>query len=113
MKLARIALAIGLVAGALILLVDKDELCVSLFRTLHHVRELMDEVFGAENFVSFITFAKTSFKGWRIRVDTNDNGAAHIARQIELIAAGAAYITNGHAIQRIVEVVGQEYFFDI
>jgi len=27
---------------------------------LHHVRELMDEVFGAENFVSVITFAKTS-----------------------------------------------------
>jgi len=27
---------------------------------LHHVRELMDEVFGSENSVSFITFAKTS-----------------------------------------------------
>lgn len=27
---------------------------------LHHVRELMDEVFGAENFCSLITFAKTS-----------------------------------------------------
>ena len=27
---------------------------------LHHVRELMDEVFGAENFVSVITFQKTS-----------------------------------------------------
>jgi adenine-specific DNA-methyltransferase len=27
---------------------------------LHHVREVMDEVFGAENFVSVITFAKTS-----------------------------------------------------
>ena len=27
---------------------------------LHHVRELMDEVFGAENFVSVITFVKTS-----------------------------------------------------
>jgi adenine-specific DNA-methyltransferase len=26
---------------------------------LHHVRELMDEVFGAENFVSVITFSKT------------------------------------------------------
>ncbi|MFH1671985.1 MAG: site-specific DNA-methyltransferase, partial [Pseudomonadota bacterium] len=27
---------------------------------LHHVRELMDEVFGAENFVAVIAFAKTS-----------------------------------------------------
>lgn len=27
---------------------------------LHHVREIMDEVFGAENFVSQITFSKTS-----------------------------------------------------
>ena len=27
---------------------------------LHHVRELMDEVFGEENFVSVITFAKTT-----------------------------------------------------
>jgi adenine-specific DNA-methyltransferase len=27
---------------------------------VHHVRELMDEVFGAENFVNIITFAKTS-----------------------------------------------------
>ena len=27
---------------------------------LHHVREVMDEVFGAENFVALITFAKTT-----------------------------------------------------
>ena len=27
---------------------------------LHHVREIMDEVFGAKNFVSLITFAKTT-----------------------------------------------------
>jgi adenine-specific DNA-methyltransferase len=27
---------------------------------LHHVRELMDEVFGAENFVSLVTFQKTT-----------------------------------------------------
>lgn len=27
---------------------------------LHHVREILDEVFGAENFVSLITFVKTS-----------------------------------------------------
>ncbi len=27
---------------------------------LHHVRELMDEVFGAENFCSVINFRKTS-----------------------------------------------------
>ena len=27
---------------------------------LHHVRELMDQVFGAENFVSVVTFKKTA-----------------------------------------------------
>src|SRR5215207_6736674 len=27
---------------------------------IHHVRELMDEVFGAQNFVSLVTFSKTS-----------------------------------------------------
>ena len=27
---------------------------------VHHVREIMDEVFGNENFVSLITFSKTS-----------------------------------------------------
>lgn len=30
---------------------------------VHHVRELMDEVFGSENFVSLITFRKTGSKG--------------------------------------------------
>jgi adenine-specific DNA-methyltransferase len=30
---------------------------------LHHVRELMDEVFGSENFVSLISFKKTSGAG--------------------------------------------------
>jgi adenine-specific DNA-methyltransferase len=41
---------------------------------LHHVRELMDEVFGAENFVSEITFKKTSgFSG-----STLDNIADYI-----------------------------------
>ncbi len=30
---------------------------------LHHVRELMDEIFGAENFVSQISFIKTTGKG--------------------------------------------------
>ncbi len=41
---------------------------------LHHIRELMDEVFGAENFVSEITFKKTSgFSG-----STLDNIADYI-----------------------------------
>ena len=34
---------------------------------LHHVREVMDEVFGAENFVSLVAFAKTTgFAGKRL-----------------------------------------------
>jgi adenine-specific DNA-methyltransferase len=35
---------------------------------LHHVRELMDEVFGAGNFVSVITFAKTSGYGETVQL---------------------------------------------
>src|SRR5439155_10203373 len=27
---------------------------------LHHVREIMDEVFGAKNFIGLVTFTKTS-----------------------------------------------------
>jgi adenine-specific DNA-methyltransferase len=29
---------------------------------LHHVREIMDEIFGAENFISIITFKKTQYQ---------------------------------------------------
>jgi adenine-specific DNA-methyltransferase len=32
-------------------------------KNLHHVREVMDEVFGAENFLAVISFLKTSGKG--------------------------------------------------
>jgi adenine-specific DNA-methyltransferase len=39
---------------------------------LHHVRELMDEVFGSENFVSAITFAKTTSATSENLASTND-----------------------------------------
>ncbi len=39
---------------------------------VHHVKELMDEVFGAENFGSLITFAKTSALGSKYLPTTHD-----------------------------------------
>ena len=39
---------------------------------LHHVRELLDEVFGAENFVSIITFAKTTSATSELLSSTSD-----------------------------------------
>ncbi len=39
---------------------------------VHHVRELMDEIFGAKNFVSLITFSKTTGKGGRYLDETAD-----------------------------------------
>lgn len=39
---------------------------------LHHVRELLDEVFGAENFVSLITFKKTAGQTARYLAGTSD-----------------------------------------
>jgi len=39
---------------------------------LHHVRELMDEVFGAENFVSVINFATTSGHSSKYLASTTD-----------------------------------------
>ena len=43
------------------LLADTGSIFVQISdENLHHVREIMDEVFGAENFCSLITFAKTT-----------------------------------------------------
>ncbi len=40
---------------------------------LHHVREVMDEVFGAENFLRMIIFVKTTGKGSALLDTTTDN----------------------------------------
>ena len=43
------------------LLADKGSVFVQISdENIHHVREIMDEIFGANNFCSLITFAKTS-----------------------------------------------------
>jgi len=39
---------------------------------LHHVREVMDEVFGAANFCSLISFRKTTGQSGDLLADTND-----------------------------------------
>ncbi|MGH7432991.1 MAG: site-specific DNA-methyltransferase, partial [Candidatus Methylomirabilales bacterium] len=40
---------------------------------LHHVRELLDELFGAENFMGMIVFVKTTGKGGKYLDTTTDN----------------------------------------
>ncbi|TYC51631.1 site-specific DNA-methyltransferase [Rhodobacterales bacterium] len=39
---------------------------------LHHVREMMDEIFGVENFVGIISFRKTTGQAGNFLPDTND-----------------------------------------
>lgn len=39
---------------------------------LHHVRELMDEVFGQDNFISVVSFRKTTGQAGNFLPDTND-----------------------------------------
>ena len=46
------------------LLTDSGSVCVQIGNeNVHHTRELLDEVFGSESFVSQITFLKTSSAG--------------------------------------------------
>lgn len=55
------------------LLTDTGSIFVQISdENLHRVRSLMDEVFGAHNFVSIITFAKTGAKGGDLLDATND-----------------------------------------
>src|SRR5207253_9805280 len=51
---------------------------------VHHVRELLDEVFGPENFVGHIAFAKTSSATSELLPSTNDF-IIWFARNIDLI----------------------------
>ncbi len=72
-------------------------------QNLHHVRELLDEIFGSENFVALLSFAKTSGATSRFIPTTNDyilwfakSTAATKYRQLYLdkqltAAGGSAY----------------------
>jgi len=51
---------------------------------LHHVRELMDEVLGAENFVSLITFKKTGGQTTQLLAPVSDY-IVHYAKNIEVV----------------------------
>ncbi|MFM7712088.1 MAG: DNA methyltransferase, partial [Microcystis sp.] len=51
---------------------------------VHHVRELMDEVFGEENFISLITFQKTSSKS-SDTLDTISDYLLFYARQKSML----------------------------
>jgi adenine-specific DNA-methyltransferase len=55
------------------LLTDSGSVFVQISdENLHHVREVMDEVFGAENFCSLIIFYKTSSQTAKLLSTTND-----------------------------------------
>ena len=48
---------------------------------VHHVREIMDEVFGAKNFVGLVVFAKTSGLGEQLLDTVNDYLVWYCSRQ--------------------------------
>ena len=52
---------------------------------LHHVRELMDEVFGVENFVSIISMRKTTSQGTAVLLGSTTDFIVWYARNTNLI----------------------------
>ncbi len=60
---------------------------------LHHVRELMDEIFGSENFVSVITFAKTSGASSELLPNTSDF-LLWYARDVRIVKFRQPYATK-------------------
>lgn len=60
---------------------------------LHHVREVMDEVFGVNNFVSLITFAKTTSATNELLSSTNDY-LLWYAKDIERIKYRQIYLNK-------------------
>lgn len=61
---------------------------------LHHVRELMDEVFGARNFCSVITFAKTSGYGETARLASVSDYLLWYAKDREHLKYRQLYYTK-------------------
>jgi len=58
---------------------------------LHHVRELMDEVFGAENFVSVIAFTKASAQSSDL-LSTSSDYLVWFAKEIDKTKYNPLYI---------------------
>jgi len=58
---------------------------------LHHVREVMDEVFGIENFCSVITFAKTSGYGDSVQLSGVSDYLLWYCRDIERLKYNQLY----------------------
>jgi adenine-specific DNA-methyltransferase len=65
---------------------------------LHHVRELMDEVFGSDNFCRVITFSKTSGLGSRLLQTTRDF-IVWYARDIERVRFRNLYTSKIEAVE--------------
>ncbi len=63
---------------------------------LHHVRELLDEIFGSENFVSVLSFAKTSGTTSKFIPTTNDYIVWH-AKNAPVAKYRQLYLEKSHA----------------
>jgi very-short-patch-repair endonuclease/DNA modification methylase len=61
---------------------------------LHHVREVMDEVFGGENFVSVVTFAKTSGYGDTSRLASVSDYLLWYVKEIENLKFNQLYLSK-------------------
>ena len=64
---------------------------------LHHVRELMDEVFGVENFVSIISIRKTTSQGTAALLGTTTDFIVWYARNTNLIKYRQIFIPRSLA----------------
>ncbi|HZL37458.1 MAG TPA: site-specific DNA-methyltransferase [Tepidisphaeraceae bacterium] len=65
---------------------------------VHHVREVLDEVYGQQNFVSLITFQKTSGSTGELIGGTSDY-LLWYARDIERIKSRPAYVGKSNATE--------------
>ena len=64
---------------------------------LHHVRELMDEVFGVENFVSIISIRKTTSQGTAVLLGTTTDFLVWYARNRSLTKYRQIFIQRSDA----------------
>ena len=64
---------------------------------LHHVRELMDEVFGVENFVSIISIRKTTSQGTAVLLGTTTDFIVWYARNTNLVKYRQIFVPRSAA----------------
>ena len=64
---------------------------------LHHVRELMDEVFGVENFVSIISIRKTTSQGTAVLLGTTTDFIVWYARNTNFVKYRQIFVPRSAA----------------